>query len=116
MSKIYFIPAIATGLFVISMLLMIIHPLDFADKNIEKIYHANEGLIWFIGIGLAAGIGVMSFMNGIFQGELKACALINKEKNNMIIFQNEKLISNQNEYIKEIRLLNKHINENACYP
>ena len=87
--------------------------MDFLNKNVEDFHKSNEGLIWFIGLILATLIAWRTYANGVYQSELKKCALLNKEKNDQIAIQNGQIIKNQETYIKELRYLNDHINKNT---
>ena len=113
MAKAHNITAVIAFIFIIIMLFIIIHPLDFANKDIEGIYHKNEGLIWFLGLGIGAGIAMMTYINGTFQHDLKKCHIVSEQKNDVIANQNEKIIKNQLDYICKIDVLTKSINKNA---
>ncbi len=120
MGKVHSITAIIAGCFIISLLFLIIHPFDIRNQGVEDIYHSNEGLIWVIGLAIGIAIAVMTYINGVFQSELKACALINKEKNAQIVIQNKEIISNQKksleaqqDYIAIVSKLNDTINKNS---
>ncbi len=110
--RLHMITAIAIGLIIVGLLFMIIHPMDWTDRTIEQTYHANEGLIWMIGIFLAVGIGILTFINGLFQNELKDCSDINTLNTTIIKNQNSTIIKNQEKHISEIRILNNEINKN----
>jgi hypothetical protein len=113
MGKIHNYTAIVVIIFIATMIFLIIQPMDFLNQNIEQIHKENEGLIWIIGLILAALLLWRTYANGFYQSELKKCALINKEKSIQIVTQNSQIIGNQEEYIKEIRTLNQNINKNA---
>lgn len=120
MAKVHSITAIIAGFFIIALLFLIIHPFDIRNQGVEDIYHSNEGLIWVLGLAIGTVLAVMTYINGVFQSELKACALINKEKNMLIITQNKEIISNQKksleaqqDYIAIVSKLNETINKNS---
>ena len=113
MGKIHNYTAIAVIIFVASMIFLIIQPMDFLNDNIEQIHQKNEGLIWIIGLILAALLLWRTYANGVYQNELKKCAIESKEKNDLISTQNDKIIKNQLTYIDEIRRLGKDINDNS---
>lgn len=112
MAKINNITAIAAFIFVVGLLLTLIHPFDFLNKDIETLYHENEGLIWMVGIGLGGALMVMTYINSVFQGELKECASENLKKNTTIEKQNKEIILNQEKYIAQIGRLTEKINDN----
>ena len=114
MGKVHTITAVAAFIFVIIMLLIIIHPLDFANNDIETIYHDNVGLIWFIGIGASAGILLMTYVNGVFQQDLKHCAVMSDKKTDQINTYNKEILKNQMHYIRQIDELTSSINSNIA--
>jgi len=112
MAKINSVTAIAVALFVIFLLLTLVHPFDFLNKDIEELYHENEGLIWIAGIGIGVGLMAMSYINSVYQNELKTCATENLEKNTTIEAQNKQIIKNQEKYILQMGDLAEKINKN----
>ncbi len=113
MGKIHNITSVIAILFIAVMVFLMIQPMDFLNRNVEDFHKSNEGLIWFIGLIIGALIAWRTYANGVYQTELKKCALVNKEKSIEIAAQNTEIIENQKEYIKEIKSLNENINKNS---
>lgn len=112
MGKIHTITAVSAFVFIVVLLFILIHPVDFENKTIEQIYHANEGLIWFGSLGIGALIAMMTYINGTFQQDLKVCNKINEEKSEQLKQQNASILKNQLHYIDRIDTLTAAINQN----
>lgn len=113
MGKVHSITSIIAVIFIAVLIFLMIQPMNFLNKNVEEIHDANEGLIWFVGLILGVLIAWRSYANGMYQNELKKCAIEGKEKNDLISIQNDKIIKNQLTYIQQIRQLGKDIIENS---
>lgn len=111
-TKVHTMTAIVVAAFIIIMLFIMIEPLHFTDTDIEKVYHKNEGLIWFIGLVFAVALTFMTYINGIFQRELKVCEQLNIDKGKLIEKQNDKIIGNQMQYIEQIKDIGEQLNHN----
>ncbi len=112
MRKLHSVTATLAAGFIIFLLLIIVVPLDFLDQTVEETYKNNQGLIWLIGIIVGVAIGIVSYINGVVQGELNEYAVENKRKGDLISSQNDKIIDNQESYIGEIRILSEEVIKN----
>lgn len=114
MGKIHTITAVVSYVFVIIMLFILAHPLDFLDKDVESFYHTNQGAIWFICIGISGFLMMMTYINGQFQRDLKHCSIISDEKTDQINEYNKEILAKTLIYIEKIEHLTESINENIA--
>lgn len=112
MEKITTITAVLNVAFLLLLLGLAIHPFDFADKNVEQLFHSNEGFLYFFGVFMGGILWLGSIVHVIYQRGLKKCQEINNENQKVIIQQNNSIIEDRKEFLKAVQGLSEKITEN----